>query len=535
MSEQQHEQEHKVDVQRKARRDRLKQENKKTGRKQPIQQGSRVSRLMYPIICIVLVLIVAIWIFFSMGVAQKFAAPISIGNHKVSVLEYNFYYKNTVAQFTQTGMIANGPDGRPNLSAASNIDPNLTWEQYFKKQTNETIQDTYVRALLAEKAGQKLSEASETEINTFFERLKQQSGSDVDYHNALVDRFGQGASEDALRPILNRMFLATDYTRSHPKEIKVTNDDVKAYYEEHKDDFDFVAYHTVMVQPIKKVEAQTDEAGQQGSKAQFTDEEKAEAKQKAEEILAKSTSEDAYITAAKDFVATWSDDERNALMNAATNKDDVTYRKDVRSSIANKEVADWLFNAERKGGDKAVIESGNYYFVVYYIAREQDNEHLPSVRHILFGTQVTAAGQTGGETPAIDPAKIDESAKQKAEETLAKIQTEEDMQKLGDTLKAQGQVRESAEYNNVAVGQMVPEFNDWIFDPARKPGDKGIVKTTFGYHVMYFKQFSDQPSWYLKAESGLQGTKFNEELEAAKKDAAYAITEHAFGMRFVKA
>jgi len=33
---------------------------------------------------------------------------------------------------------------------------------------------------------------------------------------------------------------------------------------------------------------------------------------------------------------------------------------------------------------------------------------------------------------------------------------------------------------------MVPEFNDWCFDASRAYGDTGLVKTTYGYHVMYF-------------------------------------------------
>ena len=33
---------------------------------------------------------------------------------------------------------------------------------------------------------------------------------------------------------------------------------------------------------------------------------------------------------------------------------------------------------------------------------------------------------------------------------------------------------------------MVQEFNDWCFDAARKPGDTAVVKTTYGYHIMYF-------------------------------------------------
>ena len=37
-------------------------------------------------------------------------------------------------------------------------------------------------------------------------------------------------------------------------------------------------------------------------------------------------------------------------------------------------------------------------------------------------------------------------------------------------------------YENVYAGQMVPEFNQFIFD--KKTGDKGVVKTDFGYHYI---------------------------------------------------
>ena len=33
---------------------------------------------------------------------------------------------------------------------------------------------------------------------------------------------------------------------------------------------------------------------------------------------------------------------------------------------------------------------------------------------------------------------------------------------------------------------MVESFDAWCFDSSRKPGDTGIVKTNYGYHVMYF-------------------------------------------------
>ena len=39
---------------------------------------------------------------------------------------------------------------------------------------------------------------------------------------------------------------------------------------------------------------------------------------------------------------------------------------------------------------------------------------------------------------------------------------------------------------------MVTNFNDWCFDEVRKPGDTGIVESTYGYHVMYYVGDSEQ-------------------------------------------
>jgi len=43
-------------------------------------------------------------------------------------------------------------------------------------------------------------------------------------------------------------------------------------------------------------------------------------------------------------------------------------------------------------------------------------------------------------------------------------------------------------YEDVYEGQMVPAFNDFCFDPARKAGDVGLVQNTThqGYHLIYF-------------------------------------------------
>ncbi len=47
---------------------------------------------------------------------------------------------------------------------------------------------------------------------------------------------------------------------------------------------------------------------------------------------------------------------------------------------------------------------------------------------------------------------------------------------------------------------MVEPFEDWCFDETRAAGDYGLVKTTYGYHIMYY--VSSTPIWETYAKSG---------------------------------
>jgi parvulin-like peptidyl-prolyl isomerase len=49
-----------------------------------------------------------------------------------------------------------------------------------------------------------------------------------------------------------------------------------------------------------------------------------------------------------------------------------------------------------------------------------------------------------------------------------------------------GNAKDGGIYKNVTKGYMVAEFDEWIFDYSREYGDYGLVKTEFGYHLMFF-------------------------------------------------
>ena len=62
-------------------------------------------------------------------------------------------------------------------------------------------------------------------------------------------------------------------------------------------------------------------------------------------------------------------------------------------------------------------------------------------------------------------------------------------------------------YEAVYPGQMVDEFDAWCFDDARQPGDTGIVKTSYGYHVMYFVGRGEEVFWFETAKGDLLSEK----------------------------
>ena len=107
------------------------------------------------------------------------------------------------------------------------------------------------------------------------------------------------------------------------------------------------------------------------------------------------------------------------------------------------------------------------------------------VRHILLKPQSSAEdGVTITEEDW-------EACRVKAEELLKQWQenepSEESFAELAKTHSEDpGSQSNGGLYENVYTGQMVAEFDGWCFDESRQIGDSGLVKTTYGYHLMYF-------------------------------------------------
>ena len=139
------------------------------------------------------------------------------------------------------------------------------------------------------------------------------------------------------------------------------------------------------------------------------------------------------------------------------------------------------------------------------------------VRHILVQVKGGTAAEDGTTTYSDEEWKACEEAAQAIlDEWLAGDKTEESFAALAtEKTEDPGSQGTGGLYQQVYEGQMVPEFNDWCFDENRQYGDYDLVRTSYGYHVMFFVK--SEPRWTYYAESDWmneQSTKLLEDIVA---------------------
>jgi len=131
------------------------------------------------------------------------------------------------------------------------------------------------------------------------------------------------------------------------------------------------------------------------------------------------------------------------------------------------------------------------------ITKESGN--LVDVRHILICPEGGTVDENNKKVYSEEEwAACLEKAQQIYDEWKAGEATEDSFAELANTHSVDpGSNTEGGLYPQVAEGEMVPEFNDWIFDPARVYGDTDLVKTSYGYHIMFFVK--SEPEWVIVA------------------------------------
>ena len=134
--------------------------------------------------------------------------------------------------------------------------------------------------------------------------------------------------------------------------------------------------------------------------------------------------------------------------------------------------------------------------IAYYTENEEilnqnkiskENGDVVDIRHVLIQLENSETDEMG---QVVYTDEQWEECRVKAQEIydswLAGEATEDTFAQLAKDNSKDGNAAEGGIYTDVPKGAMVETFDAWIFDESRVAGDSGLVKTPYGYHIMYF-------------------------------------------------
>ncbi len=527
-----------AELYREERKKRMENAAKKNAKKSP--QMTKAKKVIGKVVAIVLAVVVCLaavyGIFNFFGIPQKVLTAAKIGDERVTVAKYNFYYMdmylNTYNQSQSYDSQYGAGYGAMYTGYDSSKSPmeqeypgtledfegeSATWADYFRVQSLKYLQTYLAYAKLAKEAGMTLDEDELADIDEQVESIRSSAESnDYSLDRYLTKIYGKGVNEKLLREVMEERQLAYKYAQQKQEDVEtgVTDAQIEEEYTANPAEYALVTLNGFVVSA--DTSAIADDATDD-EKTAATEAAMADAKAKAEGYAAKVNSAETLLEQAKAYNSTATE--------ASVKLEDVTGT--TLASTFSQAASDWAYAAERAVGDVTVVETSKGYAVLYMaVLPHKDMSKPVDVRHILiqFDTTTDESGNTVALTSAEKEAYYQQA--QAIYNQFLENPTEENFATLANNNSDDtGSNTNGGLYEDVHVGDMVTAFNDWCFDPNRKPGDSGIIETNYGYHVMYYVGNDNEETWKSTVRSTLASDALSAFDDEIVNGETYKITE----------
>ncbi|MBQ8523507.1 MAG: peptidylprolyl isomerase [Clostridia bacterium] len=390
----------------------------------------------------------------------------SLSNADMSYLFQNAY-QEVIYQLSQSGMTPATVGLNVNASLKKqecSVDKDSeTWFDFFLNAAKNEAKQLLALCELAKAEGIELTDEDLAVAEATIADIKEYAeaeGSTLEAYITLM--YGQSVDVDTVRHMLSLTALSAKYVEETLSKVDVSDAALEAAYEKYKNNYETVDY---VVYGFDYKDLITEEAGEDEIAAA-----KAAVNGFASE-LAKCRDKDSFLAYAKNNMIT----ELGLTESEAEDALKQLVSENVKYSESS-EVTEWAFNAEI--GDIYTEESpGSEGELALYLLtgrhERDDSASLHNVRHILFLSTTY---------------KDDTKAREVYDAWVAGgADVDSFVDLVVEYSEDPGSLSTGGLYEGVYEGQMVDEFNDWVFDPARKHGDHGIVKTSYGWHIMYYE------------------------------------------------
>lgn len=468
------------------------------------------------------------------GKEGKYMNPASVvatvDGQKISIGMYDYYYASIVSyyeQYASYGYYSLDTTKDYSKQYTTDDDGNkISWQKFFETEALKEVEQitTYYSKALEE--GVTLTSAQKKTIDKQISTLKDSaSQNDVSLDQYIKANFGTYCSEDTIRLMLEQYYLSANYKGKFKCETKVTDNDVDKYYNDHKNDYKKIEFYYI------------------ASPYDATDENsKNESIKTAEKIMAKMKDKKSVIALVPEVYSSYIDSQVKSSMEQDSTLTEKKAREEAIKSYESNVVTTvsgsdspfddkmntWLFSDDTKVGSKKyyIDESAGYIYIVLKTSKASvEEDETYTVRHILVAPE---SGNNSSSSTSEKTEYTDEqwaAAKKKADSILAKFnktdKSEYEFAKLAEQYSTDSASTSSGSndsfgglYESVTLGQMVPDFEKWSIDDSRKYGDTGIVKSDYGYHIMFF--INDCPEYQSKIIAQIKSDRLSNMIDKAE-------------------
>lgn len=402
---------------------------------------------------------------------RKFVAAhstyITVGGHKISELEFDYYYALTSNDYLDTygdylsylGMNING-----SFESQAYSDT-MTWADYFDQLTVNTIIQN--KALLDEAKSAGFTYDPSAEYAVFVEDNKVTAAeAGLTLGQFYRAAYGQYATASNIKPFVEDGYTASAYYRSVAESKEAGEAEIRAYYGEHTEDYDSVDYlFTQIDAEIPEAEITTDEDGN--------------------EVTEEPTEEE--IKEAMDVAKEQADEALSVIAEEGTEN-----VGSLRIGVSTY-YRDWLFDDAREEGDTTVIEDADNhrYYVLMFERRYLDESLITAnVRAIMTtannGEAILAEWEAAGATEAAFTSLV------------PKYSQDTYSTNSGGLYK---------DLNHSSLSSDI--LNDWVFAKERKAGDTVTITDQGVTYVLYYVS-QGRPEW----QASIANTLLSETMSA---------------------
>ena len=483
---------------------RKRQENKSSGvsvknaREEQNKRENKKVRTLAIVIAAVVVVLLAAALFINSKYVRRNLTALRINDVNYTVTDCNYYYyttyfdyMNTVYQNFGDSASALLPDNsRPFGSQIHDEETGETWADFFEQMAMSAMQDDAVVFSEARSVGYQLSAEKQEEMDKQIADMKQtvaDAGTFKTYDDYLEAYYGSGMDEESFRRVAEMKYIVDEYSNHVRDSFTYTPDQLEANYQDNRNTFDVFNYRYFLVyaEEVDETLYEGDEAGLEAAEQEAMD----AAMEKAVAYMEGIHSEADMIAAARDYDA------------ETFKEDDSTFRA-YKGELLGSIYGDWLREDGRKEGDVTTAETTTGFYVVYYISRSDNHYETVNARVLTVEPETVDYSRYADDE---DTTAYDTAVKDAEEEAVTRAKTlydnwtadgaSEDAFITMFSENSEDDTYEEGYAENICRDQFPGRVDNWLYDPARQPGDHALVSSGTTQYILYFKgvgrQYSD--------------------------------------------